>query len=43
MSSDLAIRLRQNFAFLTAVALFCVIYLLYHVAHPKGFSSAVFV
>ncbi len=43
MSSDLAIRIRQNFAFLTAVALFCVVYLLYHFAHPKGFSSAVFV
>ena len=43
MSSDLAIRIRQNFAFLTAVALFCVIYLLYHLTHPKGFSSAVFV
>jgi ribose transport system permease protein len=43
MSSDLAIRLRQNFAFLTAVALFCVAYLLYHLAHPKGFSSAVLV
>ena len=43
MSSDLAIRIRQNFAFLTAVFLFCVVYLLYHVAHPKGFSSAVLV
>ena len=41
--SDLAIRARQNFAFLTAVALFAVIYLLYNFAHPKGFSSAVFV
>src|SRR5260370_38900318 len=43
MSSDLVIRIRQNFAFLTAVVLFCVVYLLYHVAHPKGFSSAVLV
>jgi ribose transport system permease protein len=43
MPSDLAIRIRQNFAFLTAVALFCVIYLSYHLAHPKGFSSAVLV
>src|SRR5579863_10528492 len=43
MSSDLVIRLRQTFAFLTAVVLFCVVYLLYHLAHPKGFSSAVLV
>ena len=43
MPSDLAIRIRQNFAFLTAVALFCVVYLFYHLAHPKGFSSAVLV
>ena len=43
MSSDLLIRVRQNFAFLTAVALFCVVYLLYNLAHPKGFSSAVLV
>ena len=43
MSSDLAIRLRQNFALLTAVVLFCVVYFLYHLAHPKGFSSAVLV
>ena len=43
MSSDLAIRIRQNFALLTAVGLFCVVYLLYHLAHPKGFSSAVLV
>jgi len=41
--SDLAIRVRQNFAFLTAVVLFVVVYLLYQLAHPKGFSSAVFV
>ena len=43
MPSDLAIRVRQNFAFLTAVALFGAIYLFYHLAHPKGFSSAVLV
>ncbi len=43
MPSDLAIRVRQNFALLTAVALFCVVYFLYHLAHPKGFSSAVLV
>jgi ribose transport system permease protein len=43
MSSDLAIRLRQNIGFLIAIALFCAGYLLYHLAHPKGFSSAVLV
>ncbi|MGH6796954.1 MAG: ABC transporter permease, partial [Roseiarcus sp.] len=43
MPSDLAIRIRQNFALLTAVALFCVAYLFYQLAHPKGFSSAVLV
>jgi ribose transport system permease protein len=41
--SDLAIRVRQNFAFLTAVVLFVVIYLIYHAIHPKGFSSAVLI
>ncbi|MBV9247536.1 MAG: ABC transporter permease [Methylobacteriaceae bacterium] len=41
--SSLAIKLRQNVGLVTAIALFCVIYLLYHVAHPKGFSSAVLV
>ena len=39
MSSDLAIRIRQNFPFLTAIVLFCVVYLLYHLAHPKGFVA----
>ena len=43
MPNDLAIRLRQNIPFLTALALFCAIYLLYQLAHPKGFSSAVLV
>jgi ribose transport system permease protein len=43
MPSNLAIRLWQNFPFLTALALFCVIYSLYHFEHPKGFSSAVLV
>jgi ribose transport system permease protein len=40
---DLAIKVRQNFAFLTAVVLFVVVYILYNFAHPKGFSSAVFI
>jgi ribose transport system permease protein len=43
MPSNLVIRLRQNFPFLTALALFCVVYFLYHLAHPRGFSSAVLV
>jgi ribose transport system permease protein len=43
MSNDLVIRIRQNFAFLTAVTLFCLVYLFYHIVHPKGFSSAVLV
>src|SRR5215467_758409 len=43
MHSNLAIRLRQNFGFLTAVVLFVIVYLLYHVSHPKGFSSAVLI
>jgi ribose transport system permease protein len=41
--SDLALRARQNVAFLTAVGLFLVVYLVYHMSHPKGFSSAVLV
>jgi ribose transport system permease protein len=41
--SDLALRARQNVAFLTAFVLFIVVYGLYHLAHPKGFSSAVLV
>src|SRR5438445_13522695 len=41
MLDDLAIRLRQNIGFATAIVLFCILYLLYHLAHPKGFSSAV--
>jgi len=41
--SDLVIRLRQNAGLITAVALFCLVYLFYHLVHPKGFSSAVLV
>jgi ribose transport system permease protein len=40
---DLLIRLRQNIGLVTAIGLFCVVYLFYHLAHPKGFSSAVLV
>ena len=43
MLDDLAIRLRQNIGFVTPIVLFCVFYLLYNLAHPKGFSSAVLV
>ncbi len=41
--ADLLIRLRQNIGLITAVGLFCVVYLFYHLIHPKGFSSAVLV
>ncbi len=41
--SDLAIKVRQNFAFLTAAVLFTIVYFLYNLAHPKGFTSAVFI
>ena len=40
---DLLIRLRQNIGLVTAIGLFCVVYIFYHLAHPKGFSSAVLV
>src|SRR6202163_5032709 len=43
MLDDLAIRLRQNIGFVTPILLFCVFYLLYNLAHPRGFSSAVLV
>ena len=43
MPSNLAIRLRQNFGLVTAILLFVVVYLFYHLSHPKGFSSAVLV
>jgi len=43
MLDDLAIRLRQNIGLFTAIVLFCGFYLLYNLAHPKGFSSAVLV
>ena len=43
MLDDLAIRARQNIGLVTAILLFCIFYLLYNLAHPKGFSSAVLV
>lgn len=41
--SDLGLRLRQNAYLLSVIVLFALVYLLYHAAHPKGFSSAVLV
>src|SRR5579872_728872 len=43
MLEDITIRLRQNIGIVTAVLLFCVLYVLYNLAHPRGFSSAVLV
>jgi ribose transport system permease protein len=43
MLDDMVIRVRQNVGLVTAVLLFCALYLLYNLAHPKGFSSAVLV
>ena len=43
MLDDLAIRVRQNIGLVTAVVLFCILYILYNVSHPRGFSSAVLV
>ena len=36
MRSNLLIRFASNFALVTAVALFYVVYLFYHLAHPEG-------
>ena len=41
--SDLGLRIRQNMGFSIAVLLFVIVYFLYHLAHPKGFSSQVLV
>ena len=43
MLDDLTIRVRQNIGLVTAILLFCIFYLLYNLAHPRGFSSAVLV
>ena len=43
MLDDLAIKVRQNIGLATAIGLFGILYLLYNMAHPKGFSSAVLV
>lgn len=41
--SDWRLRLRQNSYFVSVIVLFALVYFLYHLAHPKGFSSAVLV
>src|SRR6185437_11869802 len=43
MLDDISIRARQNVGLVTAVLLFCILYLLYNLSHPKGFSPAVLV
>lgn len=43
MLDDLAIRIRQNIGLVTAILLFCALYIFYNAAHPRGFSSAVLV
>ncbi len=42
-SSGFSIWFRQNTGFAVIVALFSVVYFLYHMAHPKGFSSQVLI
>lgn len=41
--SDLRIRLTQNGALLTAVAVFILFYVSYNLNHPRGFSTAVLI
>src|SRR5215471_17143212 len=43
MLNNVAIRARQNVGLVTAILLFCILYLFYNLAHPKGFSPAVLV
>ena len=42
-SSDFLLRLRQNTGFAVVAVLFAVVYFLYQMAHPKGFSSSVLI
>lgn len=42
-TSYFALRLKQNLGFVTVIVLFCIVYFLYHLAHPKGFSSQVLI
>jgi ribose transport system permease protein len=41
--SDFILRLRQNARTVFAAGFFCLMYLAYHLSHPKGFSTAVLV
>jgi ribose transport system permease protein len=40
---DIVLRFRQNAGLAGAAALFAALYLLYNLAHPKGFSAPVFI
>jgi ribose transport system permease protein len=42
-AGDLRLRLKQNMGLLGSVILFALLYLLYSLAHPKGFTSQVLV
>jgi ribose transport system permease protein len=42
-AGDLRLRLRQNMGLLGSIILFAALYLLYSLAHPKGFTSQVLV
>lgn len=41
--ADFGLRLRQNAPLVFAVALFSILYLLYQLRHPKGFTTQVLV
>jgi ribose transport system permease protein len=42
-AGDLRLRLKQNAGLAAAIALFAVLFVLYNLAHPKGFTSQVLV
>lgn len=42
-AADFVLRLKQNTGFAVVVVLFTIVYFLYHLAHPKGFSSSVLI
>jgi ribose transport system permease protein len=42
-SGDWGLRIRQRSSLLAAAGLFAALYIAYHLSHPKGFSSQVFV
>ena len=41
--ADFALRIRQNGGLVFAIVLFAIVYFIYHLAHPKGFSTQVLV